>query len=85
MSTALPGRLALAPPAPPSSSSSSFGWSAGAPAAIKKPPSAKTALGTLVNRQDIGTWQVSSSYAGTAQYAASSAPACPVIVFNANS
>jgi hypothetical protein len=37
---------------------------------------------TTTNRQDIETWQVSSSYAGTAQYAASSAPACPVIVFN---
>ena len=36
------------------------------------------------NRQDIGTWQVSSSYAGTAQNAASSAPACPVIVVNPN-
>jgi hypothetical protein len=37
---------------------------------------------TTTNRQDIGAWQVSSSYAGTDQYAASSAATCPVIVFN---
>lgn len=30
----------------------------------------------------VGTWQVSSSFAGTAQYAASSVPACPVIVYD---
>lgn len=30
----------------------------------------------------VGTWQVSSSYAGTTQHAASSAPACPVIVYD---
>jgi hypothetical protein len=37
---------------------------------------------TTTNRQDIGTWQVSSAYAGTEQYAPSSAAACPVIVFD---
>jgi hypothetical protein len=41
-----------------------------------------TASVTTTDRLDIGTWQVSSSYAGTAQYAAASAVACPVIVFD---
>ncbi len=41
-----------------------------------------TASVTTSDRQDIGTWQVSSAYAGTAQYAASAAAAGQVIVFN---
>jgi hypothetical protein len=41
-----------------------------------------TASVTTSDRLDIGTWQVSSAFAGTAQYAASAAAACPVIVFD---
>jgi hypothetical protein len=38
---------------------------------------------TSTNRNDaVGIWQVSSSYAGTAQYAGSSADGCPVIVYD---
>ncbi len=39
-----------------------------------------TASVTTTDRQDVGTWQVSSAYAGTALYAGSSAAACPVRV-----
>ena len=35
---------------------------------------------TTTDRQDIGTWQVSSTYAGNADFAAASAPECPVVV-----
>ncbi len=36
-----------------------------------------TATVQTTNRQDLGTWNVSSSFAGTSQYLASSAPSTP--------